>query len=104
MKWNKQYPYGIGPAGRWYIFAGLPLAISAIFFAISESHHALERAVGGKVYLYFLIGVPAIVVIGGMAVYSHVPQRLVVPLGIIGWIIHISVLGWFFWFGPGYTW
>jgi hypothetical protein len=98
---NNKYPHGIGPAGLWLIFGGIPLAVLAIFFAVTEQHHALENAVGEKVFPYVLAGVPAVIMISGMVLYGHFPKRLVIPLGIVGWMIHISVLCWFFWFGPG---
>ncbi|MEI6194986.1 MAG: hypothetical protein WCS42_11730 [Verrucomicrobiota bacterium] len=98
---SHEYPHGIGPAGRWLIFAGMPMAVWAVFFAISEPHHALEHAVGAKVFPFVLAGVPAAAMIGGMVLYGHFPKKLVIPLGIVGWIISVSVLCWFFWFGPG---
>ncbi|HXA45606.1 MAG TPA: hypothetical protein VNZ25_08875 [Candidatus Angelobacter sp.] len=98
---NEKYPHGIGPAGRWLIFAGIPMAAWAIFFALTEPHHALEHAVGEKLFPYILAGVPASLMVLGMVVYGSFPKRLVVPLGIIGWAVSVAVLCWFFWFGPG---
>jgi hypothetical protein len=98
---NQKYPYGIGPGGHWLIFAGFPLAIWAIFFVVTEPDHALEHYVGEKVYPYVVAGVPATIMIGGMILYNYFPKRLVIPFGIVGWIIHISAFCWFFWFGPG---
>jgi|SRR5450756_113561 len=98
---NKKYPHGISPMGRWLIFAGIPMAAGALFFALSEPHHALEHAVGAKLFPYILAGVPTTLMVGGMVLYDHFPKRLVVPLGIIGWVISVSILCWFFWFGPG---
>jgi hypothetical protein len=98
---NEKYPYGISPTARWMIFGGMPLAVWAIFFAVTEPHHRLEYAVGEKVFPYILAGVPATIMIGGMVLYNYFPKRLVIPFGIVGWTIHISVLCWFFWFGPG---
>ena len=91
----------IGPSGRWLIFAGIPMAVWAIFFAITEPHHALEHAVGEKVFPYILGGVPAAAVVGSMVLYKYFPKRLIVPIGTIGWILAFSILAWFFWFGPG---
>lgn len=98
---NKKAPYSIGPGGRWLIFAGFPLAIWAIFFAVTEPHHALEHAVGDKVFPYIVFFVPASIVIAGMVLYDHFPKRLVIPFGIVGWIVNFSIFYWFFWFGPG---
>ncbi len=101
QKINQKYPHGIGPMGRWLIFSGIPMAISALFFVFTEPHHALERAVGEKWFPYILAGVPATLMIIGMAIYGHFPRRLIIPLGVVGWVISVTVLCWFFWFGPG---
>jgi hypothetical protein len=98
---NNKYPHGLGPSGRWLIFGGIPMAIWAIFFAFTEPHHALEHTVGGKWFPYIVAGVPAILMVGAMAIYGRFPNWLVSPLGIVGWIVTVSVLCWFFWFGPG---
>jgi hypothetical protein len=96
---NEKYRCGIGPAARWFIFAGLPLAMWAVFFVIVGQHPALERAVGPTASGYLQAIVPGIIMVGGMAVYGYFPKRLVIPLGLVGWLIHVSLLGWFFWFG-----
>jgi hypothetical protein len=98
---NNKNPFGVGPLGRWVIFSGIPLSVWAVFFAVTEPHHALEHAVGEKIFPYVLAGAPASIMIGGMICYNYFPKKLVVPLGIIGWIINISIFCWFFWFGPG---
>jgi hypothetical protein len=91
----------IGPGGRWLIFAGIPMSVCAILFVVAEPHHRLEYAVGEKVFPYVLFFVPATIVLLSKVLYPHFPKHLVVPLGIVGWIIHFSILCWFFWFGPG---
>jgi len=98
---NSKYPYGIGTGGRWLIFAGIPTAIVAVLFVFAEPHHTLEHAVGEKAFPYLLFFVPAAIVIACMVLYDHFPKQLVIPLGIIGWIVNFSVLCWFFWFGSG---
>jgi hypothetical protein len=59
------------------------------------------RGVSEPLLPYVVAGVPAAVMILSMVLYGHFPKRLVIPLGIVGWMIHVSVLCWFFWFGPG---
>ena len=97
---KKKYPSGIGPAGRWLIFAGIPLAILAILLA-TTLHDGHIRGVGENFLPYVVAGVPAIIMISAMALYDYFPKRLVIPFGIIGWIVNFSVLNCFFWFGPG---
>ncbi len=97
---NTKYPYGIGPTGRWLIFAGFPFSFCAILLALTlRNGHIL--GVSEKCLPYVVAGVPSALMIGGMILYGFFPKRLIVPVGIIGWAISVSVLCWFFWFGPG---
>ena len=98
---NMKYRYGIGPAGRWFIFAGLPLAICAVLFVIMDQNPALERALGPTVFPYLGFAVSVVIVIVGMVLYGRFPKGWIIPLGLLGWLINVSLLGWYFWFGPG---
>ena len=91
----------IGRPGQWLIFAGIPLAVVAILFAATKAHHDLEHAVGEKFLPYVLFFTPVVVVIVSKLLYDHFPKALVIPFGLVGWIFGLSVLYWFFWFGPG---
>jgi hypothetical protein len=96
---SAQHPHGIGPAGRWYIFSGIPFAAVAIFqTAIAPS---LDHFVGQRADSYVDLLIIAAIVVAALILYDHVPQKLVLPLGIVGWIIAFSLLYWYFWFGPG---
>jgi len=97
----REHPQFISAGGRWLIFAGLPLAICAILFVLVVPHDRLVHFTGEKFLPYVLFFGPAAIVIGFMVLYDHFPKRLIIPVGIIGWIVHFSALGWFFWFGPG---
>jgi hypothetical protein len=96
---NKKYPYGIGPGGRWLIFAGIPLSVIAILFTTTE--RSLDRIVGHAAEPYVLFFVPAAIAITGMVFYDYFPKRLIIPIGIIGWIMGLSIMYWYSWFGPG---
>jgi hypothetical protein len=96
---NKQYPYGIGPAGRWYIFSGIPVAIIALFHTTVEQ--SLDQLFGEKISPYLDLFIIALIAISALVLYDYFPKRLVIPLGIAGWIISLSLLYWYFWFGPG---
>jgi len=96
---NKMHPNGIGPGGRWLIFAGVPTIITALFFMITD--HFSGRLISPNVEPYTNALIPLAVVIGSMALYDCVPQRLVIPLGIAGWVLGLSLLYWYFWVGLG---
>jgi hypothetical protein len=97
---NEKYPCGIGPAGRWLIFAGFPFSFCAILLALTLRDGHI-RGVSENFLPYVVAGVPSTLMIGGMVLYGYISKRLAVPLGIVGWVISVSVLCWFFWFGPG---
>jgi len=101
---NNKSPHGIGPAGRWLIFAGIPTAILAILL-VSTLHHGLNKslvqAVGEKALPYVIVFTPVAIGIIGMVLYDYCPKRLLIPLGIFGWVVGLSLIYWYFWFGPG---
>jgi hypothetical protein len=72
---------------------------------VSTLHHglvkSLAQAVGEKALPYVLFFTPVVIGIGGMVIYEYFPKRLIVPFGIAGWIIGLSLIYWYFWFGPG---
>jgi hypothetical protein len=104
QKMNKKYPHGIGPAGQWLIFAGIPVAILGVLLTSTLRHgfdKGLVHAVGEKALPYVLVYVPLAIVLGGWLLYQYFPKRLVVLFGITGWIIGLPLIYWYFWFGPG---
>jgi len=95
---KENYPKGIGPTGRWLIFSGANWAVVALFICASRS---LEPVVGERSWPYVIYGTPGIIVIASAVLYDHIPSRLIVPVGLIGWAFAVSLLLWYFWFGPG---
>ena|ERR1022692_3135851 len=100
---NKKYPHGIGPAGRWLIFGGIPLAVYGVLLTFTVPHgvNGLARAVGEKALPYVIVFMPLAIVFGGWALYKHFPKQLVVPCGIAGWITGLLLIYWYYWFGSG---
>ena len=101
---NKKPSNGVKASGRWLIFSGIPVAFLAIL-VVSTLRNGLEpglaNAVGEKALPYVLFFTPVIIGFGSMALYEHFPKRLVLPLGITGWAVGLSLMYWYFWFGPG---
>src|SRR3954471_11806452 len=97
---SKKYPHGVGPADRWLIFAGVPAAVIAILLAVTLRHGNI-RGVSERSLPYVLLFVVPAIIMGGRELYHRLPKRLVIPFGIIGWIITFVVMCWFGWFGPG---
>jgi hypothetical protein len=101
---NKQHPPSIGPSGRWLIFFGIPMAILGILLTFTMRHgldKGLVHAFGETALPYVIFFTPVVIGIGGMVLYEHFPKRLVIPFGIVGWIVGLSLIFWYFWFGPG---
>jgi hypothetical protein len=97
---NSKYPQRIGPAGYWLIFSGIPIAIITILLA-STLRNGDIRGVNEKSLPYIIIFVPLAIIVGCRVLYQSFPKRLIIPFGIIGWIIAASVMCWYCWFGPG---
>jgi hypothetical protein len=74
---NEKYPYGIGPAGRWLIFAGLPLAICAVLYTSLATNGGGIRGVSERFLPYVIFFVPAAIC------YGFNSHRNFSPIGII---------------------
>jgi len=97
---NKKYPHGIRPAGRWLIFSGIIWFVIAVVICKSK---LILGIVGEKLFPYALVFVPSAFGIGCMTFYNLFPKWLIIPIGIVGWILALSLLCWFTWFGRGAT-
>jgi hypothetical protein len=101
---NEKDPQRIGPAGRSLIFGGVPVAVLAVLL-VSTLRHGLEpglaNAVGEKALPYVLIFTPLVIVFGGSMLHKYFPKQLVIPFEIIGWLVGLALMYWYFWFGPG---
>jgi len=100
---HTKLPESIDPSGRWLIFGGIPTAVLAVL-VVSTLHHGLNQIpqiVGENAAPYIVFFTPAVIVFGSMFLYDHFPKRLVLPCGIIGWVVAMSLFYWYFWFGPG---
>jgi len=67
-------------------------------------HHGLrgiESTFGQNAAPYVVFFTPVVIGVGGMVLYDYFPKRLVIPCGIFGWIVGMSLIYWYFWFGPG---
>lgn len=83
-------PRMVSRRDSWLIFSGIPFSVLAIYSVmVGPSEHQL---VGQNAEPYVVFFVPALIVIIAMLVFNHFPKRLVVPLGIIGWIITFVIV------------
>ncbi len=89
----------IGNRGRWRIYAGFPMFFVALITMLG--YQTLEDQVGVRSALY--IGVLVLMVIVGISLYlaDRIPRSLLIPVGLLGWMLLIGFGCWYFWFGPG---
>jgi hypothetical protein len=101
---NENKVQQIGPLGRWLIFLGVPVAMMGVLLVSIFRHglaSGLANAVGERALPYVVFFTPVVFGAMGLVLYKCLPARLVIPLGIIGWVIGLSLIYWYFWFGPG---
>jgi len=94
----------VGAQGRWLIFSGVNVAVLGLLLQIGcrdGLDHGLVKAIGEKALPYVLFFCPVTVVGIGYIVFKLLPQKIVFPLGIGGWIIGLLLIYEYFWFGPG---
>jgi hypothetical protein len=100
---NSKYPYGLGPGGKWLVFSGAFWAVVTISFTSVgfERFGQMERKIGTGPSLCIIWGIVTAILIVAMIVYGRLSQRLAMWIGVIGWIVTISLGYWFFGYGPG---
>jgi hypothetical protein len=60
---------------------------------------SLEQTFGIRGTAYFFLGtVAALWLISSILYERYIPQRLIIPIGIVGWALTLSLLVWYFWF------
>lgn len=94
----------IGASGRWLIFSGLPVAILGVLLT-SLFRHGLDRGlvklVGEKALPYVLFFTPVTIGLLGFILYKYLPKRILAPCGMVGWVVGLTLIYWYFWAGPG---
>ncbi|MDE3067537.1 MAG: hypothetical protein KGJ60_08295 [Verrucomicrobiota bacterium] len=100
---NSKYPYGLGPGGKWLIFSVAFWAVATIIFTSVGfgRFDEMELRIGTAATLCVIWGTITGIGIVAMIVYSRLSQQLAMWLGVIGWIVTVSLGYWFFGFGPG---
>ena len=87
----------IGPSVRWIVFWGGPAAIVAVLMC---NYEFLVRAVGEKTAPFLGLGIAGVVSIISLLLYDRIPTRLLIRIGIIGWILTLLLGYWYLQYGP----
>jgi hypothetical protein len=77
----------VGQTGRLKIYFGAPIFIMAAIARLTPLFGALERNVGPNIAPYIMLGIALIILAAAWALYDHIPQRFIIPIGIIGWML-----------------
>jgi len=92
-RFDTRHPFGISEGARRMIFGGVPTLCLAAFMFKGET---VAHAVGERAFPYVFFAVLAAYILGGYILYQCVPKRLVIPLGIAGWLTALSLVLWLF--------
>ena len=88
----------IRPSDHLRIYFGFPIFITALLKPLFER---LPHYFGEKYFVYVALGIFLVIVAISLFLYDRIPKRFVIPIGIIGWMLTLSLIAWFFFFGPG---
>jgi len=91
----------VGFWGRVKIYLGAPVFIMAATGVLTPAEKLLTRALGDNVATYVTLGIILVVIAMSLVLYDHTPKNLIVPIGVIGWLLTLALIVWFFFFGPG---
>lgn len=81
---NENQPFGVGTFGRFVIFSGVGMVFMAFFSFASK---ALDRALSENILLCVVFGMLTISVLGVMYFFQRCPKRLIIPIGIVSWLL-----------------
>jgi hypothetical protein len=91
----------VGFWGRVKIYLGAPIFIMVATGMLTPVEKLLTHALGDNVATYVMLGIVLMVIAVSLFLYDYTPKKLVVPIGVIGWLLTLALIIWFFFFGPG---
>ncbi len=79
----------VGPFGRYIIFAGTGMALMGVCTFMFKP---LERVSGENLLPYAILGLVMASTFGTLFFYNRCPKRLVIPIGLVGWLLTFLLL------------
>lgn len=79
------------------LYLGVPAFILVLLAPLLRY---LGHIVGQNADVYVALGVALVVVVLSLVLYGRIRPRLVIPLGVIAWMLAFSLV-WFYMYGPG---
>jgi hypothetical protein len=86
------------PSDYLHIYFGFPFFIIAL---ATPFFKWLPRLFGESYFVYVALGIALAIIAASMVLYDRIPKRFIIPIGIIGWLLTLSLICWFFFFGQG---
>jgi hypothetical protein len=77
----------VGHFGRYVIFSGPAMFCTAVCVFTP-----LERMAGEKALPYIILGLGMASIFATLFLYVHCPKRLIIPIGLFGWILTFLLL------------
>jgi len=87
----------IGFRGRIRIYMGAPIFVIALIAPFFES---LLNKLGTETGVYVALGIALAIVAVSLFLYERVPAKYIVPTGIVGWLLTLSMIIWFAFLKP----
>jgi hypothetical protein len=94
---NEKSPSSVGPFGRYIIFSGAGMAFMAMCLFVLKP---LEHAFGERALPYLLLGIGMATIVVDRYIYHRCSQRMIIPIGIVGWLLTFLLLFLWGWFRP----
>jgi hypothetical protein len=91
-------PFVIDGGVRRMLFFGVAALPMSVLGCLGER---LEHRFGEKISVYIFFGSLMVLTALGILLYNVTPRRVILPLGIAGWLISFLFLFWWAWFGSG---
>jgi hypothetical protein len=87
----------IGDRGLWKIYAGVPMFFVAVLAMLG--YETLAKVVGESAAPYISLLVLLVVVGISLYFFERIPRSLILPIGLLGWMLLIGFACWYGWFG-----
>jgi hypothetical protein len=83
----------VGVGGRAQIYSGAFMFLIAVLGKMF--FEKLINAAGTATGTWIAFGIAAAIFVAGLVSYDHVPAKIAIPIGIIGWLLTLSMILWF---------
>ena len=79
----------VGPFGRYITFSGTGMVFMAVCTYLIKP---LESSSGEKALPYLILGLGTASVLATNILYERCPKRLIIPVGLVGWVLTFLLL------------